>query len=33
MLPDGGSNRLREQQIDAESAEPPSLTSSSFPIQ
>ena len=26
MLSDGGHARLREQQIDAESAEPPSLT-------
>ena len=25
MLSDGGSSRLREQQIDTESAEPPSL--------
>jgi len=25
MLPDGGDSRLRKQQIDTESAEPPSL--------
>ena len=30
MLSDGGSSRLREQQIETESAEPPSLTGSSF---
>jgi hypothetical protein len=29
MLPDGGNSRVREQQVDAESAEPPSLTVSS----
>lgn len=28
MLPDGGHSRLREQQIDPDSAEPPSLTDS-----
>jgi hypothetical protein len=26
MLSDGGNSRMREQQIDADSAEPPSLT-------
>jgi len=30
MLSDSGGSRLREQQIETESAEPPSLTSSSF---
>lgn len=29
-MSDGGSSRLREQQIDTESAEPPSLTKSSL---
>jgi len=28
MLSDGGSSRMREQQNDTESAEPPSLTDS-----
>jgi hypothetical protein len=28
MLSDGGNSRLREQQIDTDSAEPPSLTDS-----
>jgi hypothetical protein len=31
-MSDGGSSTMREQQIDTESAEPPSLTSSSFSI-
>jgi hypothetical protein len=30
MSSDGGNSRLREQQIDTDSAEPPSLTGSSF---
>jgi hypothetical protein len=29
-MSDGGSSRSREQQIDAESEEPPSITGSSF---
>jgi hypothetical protein len=32
MSSDGGNSPLREQQTDAESAEPPSLNGSSFPI-
>jgi hypothetical protein len=31
-MSDGGGSQLREQQIDTESAEPPSLTGSCFPI-
>jgi hypothetical protein len=31
-MSDGGGTKLREQQIDSESAEPPSLTGSCLPL-